>query len=139
MPRYLKGIEFQKEHHLSRLVQPGYQAQHDKAQKVFIITIPLVRNFTINKISSLLTGYQFTVILVYQTRGAEAKPQLVSTGSPVYIFSTTDAESNLTLQLPAKPQWWILILRADSYERPILALHHRHRGMAVVDGGGVVG
>lgn len=126
---YLKGLEFQNDHPLDRMVLSKTVQSNDN-----IITIDIITgvNYIIPQ-NKVATDYYFEAILVYGDLNKEKALKTESVESQLYSFSNaTKGKCILTLPKPKKNDWMVL-LKISCLEGNQMAVHHKHYRMVVVD------
>jgi hypothetical protein len=126
---FLQGFEFQKPHLGKLLFTQIALARHGDE---FVISFPIYP-YTMEPKNNLVTDYYFEAVLLYGDVTKENGLRIDSTISPLYPFKdVVETQCVLTLQLPATPFPWMILLKASCQEENRPSVSSNHFGMRVV-------
>jgi hypothetical protein len=130
---FLNGFEFQFPP-LGKLLYKQVTVRQNGDE--IVISIP-IDPCTMAPMNKLVTDYYFEAVLLYGDVRKENGLRIDSVISPLYpIKNTIETICELSLQLPATPFPWMILLKASCQEENRPSIHYDHYGMRVVMVGG---
>jgi hypothetical protein len=125
---YLKGLQFQKEHPLERMVS-RYVVQQEHGN--INIKVDIGKDYIIPQ-NNVVTDYYFEAILVYGDLITENGLITKSVESPLYSFNSNE-QGKCCLELPHPRKYdWMLLLKISCLEGDNLASHTKHYRLKVI-------
>jgi hypothetical protein len=133
----LKGLEFQRDHPFRKLVRGQYRVERDQKRKVFRIIFQINR-CTVDQPVKGTTHYSFMGVVLYGDPFKNTPFGILHNGTPQFKFDMKNERMDqhvLEVPFPKKNVPWMLCLRVQCYDGPVVYFLPRSRAMIVVDGG----
>jgi hypothetical protein len=125
-----KGFDVQKLHTLEMILREDFVLSVEKG--MLYIKIP-IRKFTVKPPVNYVTHFQLEAILMYGNSAKKGSLRTESDTSPMYLIgNSTESLCTLTLQLPEKLPWMVL-LKVGTHEGAYLGHYDKLYGMQVVE------
>lgn len=125
---YLKDFEFQKQHPFVRTYF-GYPMEVTAASVRIILP---VKKYIVERISDVVTGYYFELIVVAGDLMKEIPLYRDSVKSQEYEFETNYEDCVMEIALPTDGAPWMVMVKMHTMEGKEEAIHPRHYAMRVI-------